>query len=126
MAEIPLPQSEGRLSQSCDIFATSQGNIDPTGLASWLISNDLQASGSFTDPLSYLSSVAAQLGTAQQLGSIERLEIRTARDTERIYSLGRFAFEPYRVVPKTIKTELQLSKVVLYTGDILSSLGFPS
>lgn len=126
MAKVPLPQTKGRLSQSCDIFATTGGNVDITNtINSFLSTNDLQASSGM-DPLAFIGAIAAQLGTSRQMGSIEKLEIAQTREVERIYGLGSYAYEPYRIVPKAVKTSLTLHKVVLYTEDFLSSVGFNS
>ena len=124
--QVPLPITEGRLSQSCAIYTTSNGNVDPANLANgWLTTNDLQAS-SAVDPVSFLNSVLAMLGASKPIGSIEKIDISQTRDVERIYSIGSYAFEPYRMVPKSVKTKLTLSNVVLNSGDFLSAVGFSS
>lgn len=126
MSQVPIPQTLGRLSQSCDIFSSKGGNLGAdSALNSFLSTNDLQAASS-VDPLSFLNSVVALLGTAKSLGSIEKLEVSQTRDIDRIYSLGSYAFEPYRVVPRAVKTSLNLSKIVLYKEDFLKSVGFNS
>ena len=126
MASIPLPETGGRLSQTLDLFASSGGNTDLTSaFDSFLSTNDLQSSGAI-DPLAFLNSMAALMGTQKRLGSIEKLEVSQTREIDRIYGLGSYAFEPYRVVPKAIKTSLTLTKVVLYTEDFLKSVGFNS
>ena len=126
MSQVPIPQTLGRLSQSCDIFASTGGNLGlDSVLNSFLSTNDLQAANAI-DPLSFLNSVVAILSTAEPLGSIDKIEISQTRDVERIYALGSHSFEPYRVVPRSVKTSLTLSKVVLYKEDFLKSVGFNS
>lgn len=126
MAQVPLPQTLGRLSQSCDIFATTGGNVSLAGtFDSFLSSNDMQSS-SGVDPLSFLSSLSAILSTTKPLGSVEKLEISQIREVERIYGIGAYAFEPQRIVPKAIRTSLTLHKVMLYNEDFLKSVGFNS
>jgi hypothetical protein len=66
------------------------------------------------------------LGTSKPIGSIEKIEISQARDVERVYSIGSYAFEPYRMVPKAVKTTLTLNNVVLNSGDFLATVGFNS
>ena len=66
------------------------------------------------------------LGASKPLGSIEKIEISQAREVERIYSIGSYAFEPYRMVPKAVKTRLTLNNVVLNSGDFLAAVGFNS
>lgn len=72
------------------------------------------------------------LGANQPVGSIEKLEISQTREIERIYSVGSFAFEPYRMVPKAVRTKLTLNSVVLNPngknggGDFLAKVGFNS
>jgi hypothetical protein len=66
------------------------------------------------------------LGASKPLGSIDKIEISQAREVERIYSIGSYAFEPYRMVPKAVKTKLTLSNVVLNSGDFLAAVGFNS
>jgi hypothetical protein len=90
-----------------------------------MTTNDLQASSAL-DPVAYLVIILAMLGANKPLGSIENVQISQTRDIERIYSIGSYAFEPYRMVPKAVKTKLTLSNIVLNRGDFLSSLGFCS
>ena len=126
MASIPLPETSGRLAQTVDLFASSGGNTDlSSAFDSFLATNDLQSSGA-VDPLAFLNSMAALMGTQKKLGSVEKLEVSQTREIDRIYGLGSYAFEPYRVVPKAIKTSLTLTKIVLYTEDFLKSVGFNS
>lgn len=100
--------------------------MDQTNIInSFLSTNDLQAS-SGVDPLSFLSSLSALLGTSRPVGSIERIDISQTREIERIHSIGSYAFEPHRLVPKAIRTTLTLHKVVLYKEDFLKSVGFNS
>jgi len=124
--QAPLPLTSGRLAQSCDIFASSGGNTDLSGaFDSFLATNDLQSSGA-VDPLAFLNSMAALLGTQKRVGSLEKIEIQQVREIDRIYGLGSYAFEPYRVIPKAIKTSLTLTKVVLYNEDFLKAVGYNS
>jgi len=126
MANIPIPQTLGRLAQTCDIYGTTGGNLDGGSLANQLFNtNDLMASSS-VDPLAFINSLVTYLATANKLGSVESLEIKQTREIERIFSIGAYSFEPYRLIPKAIKTDLTLRKVMLYTGgDMLESCGFP-
>ena len=124
--QVPIPKTEGRLSQSCSIYATPGGNVDPTNLLNgWLTTNDMQSSSAL-DPVSFMMSVAAMLGASKPIGSTEKIVINQTREIERIYSIGSYAFEPYRMVPKAIKTRLTLSSIMLYNGDFLSKPGFSS
>ena len=66
------------------------------------------------------------LGANQPIGSIDKIEISQTREVERIYSIGSYAFEPYRMVPKAVKTKLLLSSIVLNRGDFLAAVGFSS
>ena len=123
---VPIPITEGRLSQSCSIYTTAGGNVDATNLLNgWFATNDLLASSSI-DPISYLISVMAILGASKPVGSVDKIDITQSREIERIYSIGAHAFEPYRMVPKAIKTRLALSNIVLNNGDFLSKPGFSS
>jgi len=100
--------------------------VDPTNLLNgWLTTNDMQSSSAL-DPVSFMMSVAAMLGASKPIGSVDKIEITQTREIERIYSIGSYAFEPYRMVPKAIKTRLQLSSILLYSGDFLSKPGFSS
>ena len=130
MAEqVPIPKTIGRLSQSCSIYTTPGGNVDLTNLLNgWLTTNDMQASSAL-DPAAFLALVQTMLGTNKPVGSVDKIEIAQTREIERIYSIGSYAFEPYRMVPKAIKTRLTLSNIVLNddaSGDFLSKPGFSS
>ena len=124
--KVPLPITAGRLSQSCAIYTTTGGNVSTSNLVNgWLTTNDLQASSAL-DPVSFLNGVLAMLGASKPIGSIEKIDISQVRDIERIYSVGSYAFEPYRMVPKAVKTKLTLNNIVLNSGDFLATVGFNS
>ena len=58
------------------------------------------------------------------LGTISRMVRTQTRDIRRRYTLGRYAFEPYDLIPGKITTKLKLEKVVLYSEYMVNtSLG---
>lgn len=65
------------------------------------------------------------------VGTISKLTRNQSREVYRRYSLGKFAFEPYDLIPGKITTSLKIEKVVLYSeymitgvkGDVAKLLG---
>lgn len=125
MAKIPIPSTLGRLSQTCDIYGTDGGNLETTTLINQFLNSNDAYSSSAVDPIAYINGLTAVFNILNKLGSVEKITITSNREVERIFSLGTHSFEPYRVIPKNIKTTLTLSKVMLNNADFLSALGFP-
>lgn len=84
-----IPQTEGMLSTSTDIFVVLP-------IATKILGVEL------TVPLT------------ARIGTINKLTRANTRENTRRYSLGKHAFEPYDVIPGPISTTLSASKIVLY------------
>ena len=85
---------------------------------------DIEASAAPTSTLDLSALSNANIVLGRILDATGRVDIKQTRTNHRIYSLGKNAFEPYRIVPGPIKTDLLLKRVELYARDFLEALGF--
>ena len=102
-----IPFTKGKLSSSVSIYVSVSPNLVSTFYEN------------YGQPLFYNSEDKKSIGAVIKLGRTQ------PRNPERIYALGKHAFEPNRVVPTPIVTDLTFTRVVLYDSDMLEAIGFP-
>lgn len=108
---IQLPNTIGRLAQSVilsvSVYQPGNGNNIPS------------STSQFTDP-NYSKTVAV----GELLRNTGEITLQQRRKNIRVYSLGQYSLEPYRVVPGPIENIVSLSHVMLYSSEFLAALGF--
>lgn len=115
-----LPVTLGRLAQSCEIYATTGGNIDPTAVIASVLGSAVTSGGA----LSLGANALSLLGATNKIGAVEKIALSNTRDLNPIHSIGTYAFEPGVITPGKITTTLMLSKVELNRESALETFGF--
>lgn len=115
-----LPVTIGRLAQSCEIYATTGGNLDPTAIITSVMGSAVTTGGAFSLGANLLSL----LGATEKIGAVEKIALTDEREMNAIHSIGSFAFEPGVITPGKITHTIVLDKVELNRESALESFGF--
>ena len=138
--ELRIPRTKGRLASTITLKAGIDtastipllNAIDPNmaDLAQSAL-NAAQAISVVTGQGGKTSSVAAAASQAfaklGDIGNVESFSSNPVREVYRQYALGRYSFEPRQIMPLSIKNEISLRKVILYSmSDAERTFGFLS
>ena len=121
------PETEGRLVSTVQFFAFPQLQIadaESTGVTISLLLTGLGAASNQDTPLGRsMSAIKNAWGGFESMGQILNFKTDQTRTNERIYGLGRNAFEPRYIAPGKITTNITFEKVMLYKSEAIQWLG---
>lgn len=120
-------QTLGRLADSCEIYATNLGNLDPVGQLTALLgtANLLSSAGSL-DVVTNALLAGIISGVNTPVAAVTGITDSQNKTLKPLHGIGANAFEPSQIIPVRLASTLTLKRIDLYDEDIAQAFGFPS